>query len=643
MEYRKLNIILIFFLALIFTLTNAYADEQIFSVTVPMDLPVNVNEAGVVTTANNATITNNSIAPVKISDVSVIPYNGWSIDDYNNEFRSKKVNTMEIGIILNGYVFSSNGELTNFSDTTINVGSSIPINYDVKIPAQTTNITNENVANIVFTVDWDGGPPLLHDVSFINGDKGTIIGGETTVTNILDGTTISFPNTSPNQGYEFEHWIDINTNEIKSEASPITNSMTLKPIFNLIIDPIQTINDTTINIETGTIIDYNGSGGNITIPASVSINGTDYPITTIGEGAFQGKGINRVTIPNGIEIIEKNAFRNNSIISLTIPNSVASIGQDAFRYNKIGYYFGIGGTVYIDNVNGGVEIGNNAFSNNTWFGGGTPSISYTGKVSQQANFLLMTRRRELTFEDISFCEMDKNGKPAFDSDGYILCDPEKLERLGLLERTKKLGLIRPKTILEEKTPIDNITSSAINLEDSEIEQIPEENMDVIPEKNNPNKDSSQEKNKGSNESLEESLDIPTNEGKEDGEAKTNEDSEEDIDTPTNEEPDAPVNEDTENSETTTNENVEEDIDTPTNEEPDALVNEGTEDSETTTSKDIEKDTDSLVNKDIEEDTDTPINKGTEETYTPINKNTKDVIPKEKPKSNILEELKEETE
>ena len=72
--------------------------------------------------------------------------------------------------------------------------------------------------------------------------------------------------------------------------------------------------------------------GEITIPSSVSYNGKNYSVTSIGGSAFSGcSALTSVTIPNSVTSIGESAFSNcSNITSITIPNSVTSIGQSAF-------------------------------------------------------------------------------------------------------------------------------------------------------------------------------------------------------------------------------------------------------------------------------------------------------------------------
>ena len=72
--------------------------------------------------------------------------------------------------------------------------------------------------------------------------------------------------------------------------------------------------------------------GNVTIPESVTYNGTTYSVTSIGGQAFwECSGLKSVTIPNSVTSISVQAFYGCSgLTSVTIPNSVTNIGYRAF-------------------------------------------------------------------------------------------------------------------------------------------------------------------------------------------------------------------------------------------------------------------------------------------------------------------------
>ena len=72
--------------------------------------------------------------------------------------------------------------------------------------------------------------------------------------------------------------------------------------------------------------------GNITIPESVNYNGMDYPVTSIGNMAFQySRGLISIVIPNSITIINSYAFELcTGLTSVFIPKSVSKIGSYPF-------------------------------------------------------------------------------------------------------------------------------------------------------------------------------------------------------------------------------------------------------------------------------------------------------------------------
>ncbi len=76
----------------------------------------------------------------------------------------------------------------------------------------------------------------------------------------------------------------------------------------------------------------NEYSGEVTIPSTVTYNGTTYSVTSIGGTAFHYcSSLTSVTIPNSVTSIEHSAFRDcSSLTSITIPNSVTSIGNYAF-------------------------------------------------------------------------------------------------------------------------------------------------------------------------------------------------------------------------------------------------------------------------------------------------------------------------
>ena len=74
--------------------------------------------------------------------------------------------------------------------------------------------------------------------------------------------------------------------------------------------------------------------GSVTIPSTITYNGTTYSVTSIGSSAFwYCSGLTSIVIPHSVTSIGSDAFAYCSgLTSIVIPNSVTSIGSSAFAY-----------------------------------------------------------------------------------------------------------------------------------------------------------------------------------------------------------------------------------------------------------------------------------------------------------------------
>ena len=74
--------------------------------------------------------------------------------------------------------------------------------------------------------------------------------------------------------------------------------------------------------------------GDIVVPASISINGIEFAVTSIEQSAFSGcSGLTSIKIPNSVTSIGDDAFSDcPGLTSIEILNSVTSIGERAFAY-----------------------------------------------------------------------------------------------------------------------------------------------------------------------------------------------------------------------------------------------------------------------------------------------------------------------
>lgn len=76
--------------------------------------------------------------------------------------------------------------------------------------------------------------------------------------------------------------------------------------------------------------------GHIDIPASITYEGFDYEVTSIGSSAFYNSGLTSITIPNTVTLIDYGAFtRCSALTELDLPNSVTRIDQAFFKCNNL--------------------------------------------------------------------------------------------------------------------------------------------------------------------------------------------------------------------------------------------------------------------------------------------------------------------
>ena len=82
--------------------------------------------------------------------------------------------------------------------------------------------------------------------------------------------------------------------------------------------------------------DNNTYSGSISVPETVTNNGTEYSVTKIGEYAFQGSAVTSVSMPEGITSIGQYAFSGcQNLESVTLPETLTTLGYSAFKACKL--------------------------------------------------------------------------------------------------------------------------------------------------------------------------------------------------------------------------------------------------------------------------------------------------------------------
>ena len=79
-------------------------------------------------------------------------------------------------------------------------------------------------------------------------------------------------------------------------------------------------------------LDHNSYSGSISVPETVTNNGTEYSVTKIGGYAFKGSAVTSVSMPEGITIIGFEAFSGcQNLESVALPESLTTLDYDAFN------------------------------------------------------------------------------------------------------------------------------------------------------------------------------------------------------------------------------------------------------------------------------------------------------------------------
>ena len=129
---------------------------EVFSVTVPVTLPLVVDESGEVHTGT-AEIINSSTGDVIVSSVSISTKNGWQLVPFNTDMAHEKVDAQLLGFKINNAQTSKTGDAETFNLTapwTIAENGRLPIDYDAVVSAVSQPVTEQDVLSVVFVLEW---------------------------------------------------------------------------------------------------------------------------------------------------------------------------------------------------------------------------------------------------------------------------------------------------------------------------------------------------------------------------------------------------------------------------------------------------------------------------------------------------------
>ena len=131
---------------------------EVFSVTVPVTLPLVIDENGEVHTGS-AEIINGSTGEVVVSSVSISTKNGWQIVPYTTDMAHEKVDAQLLGFKINGAQTTKNGNAETFALSApweITENGRLPISYDAVVSAVSKAVTEQEVLSVVFVLEWGG-------------------------------------------------------------------------------------------------------------------------------------------------------------------------------------------------------------------------------------------------------------------------------------------------------------------------------------------------------------------------------------------------------------------------------------------------------------------------------------------------------
>lgn len=279
------------------------AEAAMFSVTVPSSMPISVDNLGKVTTGE-ATIVNNSAAPVEVSSVTITPASGWTLAKMTDDFSMMEAGTKKFAVSVFGNEAGDGGAVDVSGVSSIPAKSEFPFTYSVKMALQKEAGT-VTLGNIVVVLSWFGYTPP-REPGLYNGDT-------------------------------YTSWDDL-----VSAGTVHVNNGVVTTNFDLMAGG---------NSSANTLI------GELVIPSTVTSIGTEAfyscvnltnveipnSVTSIGGSAFGVcNSLTSIIIPEGVVSIGSMAFEQADITKIEIPSSVTTIGGGAFYSTSLTdiYYAG---------------------------------------------------------------------------------------------------------------------------------------------------------------------------------------------------------------------------------------------------------------------------------------------------------------
>lgn len=129
---------------------------EVFRVTVPVSLPLVLDENGEVHTGS-AEIINSSTGDVQVSSVTITAQNGWQLVPYATDMAHAKVDAMQVGFQLNSVITTKTGSSETFdlsNPWTVSEAGQLAVDYDAVVSAVSQPVTDETVLSVLFILEW---------------------------------------------------------------------------------------------------------------------------------------------------------------------------------------------------------------------------------------------------------------------------------------------------------------------------------------------------------------------------------------------------------------------------------------------------------------------------------------------------------
>lgn len=236
--------------------------------------------------------------------------------------------------------------ITGNEITSYNFSHRTPLPKIIVIPEEIDGITIKSIADEVFkakeltSVSLPDTLTSIGENTFADNSLSSItlpnslvsIGANAFTNNLLK--SFELPNPSKPE-CDFIDWIDLNSKSRYDDKEVITDlSASFTARFR---EKHHTLTNGDVVVENNVLKSYHYSGDELLPPRYITIPGEldGQTIKIIGRGAFMGKSLTRVNLPNSLLVIRDEAFHNNRLNRIVIPEGVTSIGEQSFSKNKL--------------------------------------------------------------------------------------------------------------------------------------------------------------------------------------------------------------------------------------------------------------------------------------------------------------------